>query len=511
MKINNGWSVAVVTSATLVLAACSGNPVDDKSVVPKTSATAAKVVKKADAYGVTTKKIVATANKKNTVGPAPATKKTKVVRVVKAKTKTKTLSRAASNAKKRVIASLGKVKRAPVKRKTFVNQSVRVAQANTERRRGIQVANSTRYNMLGLDRFTGSQADNTQANTRSPQPVATRSKQPVATRAKQPVRTRAQIQFAKNQQLQARRAAAQRAATSRSRPFVRKASFKRVAKRPAIARIDPNVKFGYALSNAAIERTKHRVRYDGAYVKIGYPWGDVPKTMGVCTDVVIRAYRRLGIDLQQEVHKDISSDFYAYPNVVKWGLTKPDPNIDHRRVYNLQAFFKRHKAELPRTRNPRNYKPGDLVTWMVGPSFPHIGVVVNKPSKADPNRLMIAHNIGNGPQIEDILFRFPMTGHYRYTPKNRQINPSLIFAKTPPPASVLKRQRNRSLSYAELLQASKLLTGNTQARAKTVSKDLLTKNSKVKKPQERIMLAHLDASIFNSAGINQDAIQALLK
>ena len=293
--------------------------------------------------------------------------------------------------------------------------------------------------------------------------------------------------------------------------MIRKASFNRAAKRPTIARIDPNVKFGYALSNAAIERTKHRVRYDGAYVKIGYPWGDVPKTMGVCTDVVIRAYRRLGIDLQQEVHKDISSDFYAYPNMAKWGLSRPDPNIDHRRVYNLQAFFKRHKAELPRTRNPRNYKPGDLVTWMVGPSFPHIGVVVNKPSKADPNRLMIAHNIGNGPQIEDILFRFPMTGHYRYTPRNRKINPSLIFAKTPPPASVIKRQRNRSLSYAELLRASKLLTGNTQARATSVSKDLLTKNTKAKKPQERIMLAHLDASVFDSAGINQDALQALLK
>ena len=534
MKINNGWSVAVVTSVTLVLAACSGNPVDDKSVVPKTSATAAKVVKKADAYGVTTKKIVATASKTPVIKVAAkkqvvrtAAKKPKVIRVAKAKTKT--LSRAASNAKKIAIASLGKAKRAPVKRKVVVNQSIRrMVPANNERRRGIQVANSARYNMLGLDRFTGSQADNAKANTRSPQPVATRAKQPVATRAKQPVatrakqqslatrakqpaRTRAQIQFAKAQQLQARRLAAQRAAASRSRPVIRKASFKRAVKRPAIARIDPNVKFGYALSNAAIERTKHRVRYDGAYVKIGYPWGDVPKTMGVCTDVVIRAYRRLGIDLQQEVHKDISSDFYAYPNVVKWGLTKPDPNIDHRRVYNLQAFFRRHKAELPRSSNPRNYKPGDLVTWMVGPNFPHIGIVVNKPSKADPNRLMISHNIGNGPQIEDILFRFPMTGHYRYTPKNRQINPSLIYAKTPPPASVLKRQRSRSLSYAELLQASKLLTGNVQARAAAVSKETLTKNTKGKKPQERIMLAHLDASIFNSAGINQDAIQALLK
>ena len=518
MKINNGWSVAVVTSVTLVLAACSGNPVDDKNVVPKTTAKAAKVVKKADAFGVTTKKI---ASKK----PAATTvaKKPKVIKVAKANTKpkTKTISRAAANAKKLSIASLGKAKRVQKKTKVVKNQIVKRVFANTERRRGIQVANSTRYNMLGLDRFTGSQGNTVQANTRSPQPVVTRAKQPVvtrsqqpvATRAKQPIKTRAQIQLAQARQLQARRRAAaqQAAAAKRNRPVIRKASYNRAVKRPAIARIDPNVKFGYALSNAAIERTKHRVRYDGAYVKIGYPWGDVPKTMGVCTDVVIRAYRRLGIDLQQEVHKDISSDFYAYPNIVKWGLTKPDPNIDHRRVYNLQAFFKRHKAELPRSRNPKNYKPGDLVTWMVGPNFPHIGVVVNKPSKADPNRLMIAHNIGNGPQIEDILFRFPMTGHYRYTPKNRKINPSLIYAKTPPPASVIKRQRNRSLSYAELLQASKLLSGDTQARVKSVSKDLLTSNTKAKKPQERIMLAHLDASIFDSAGINQDAIQALLK
>ena len=207
--------------------------------------------------------------------------------------------------------------------------------------------------------------------------------------------------------------------------------------RPSVTRIDGS--FGHALSNAALERTKHRVRYDGKYVKIGYPWGDVPKSIGVCTDVVIRAYRRLGIDLQQEVHKDISQDFYAYPNLVKWGLNKPDPNIDHRRVYNLQAFFKRHKAELPRSRNPRDYKPGDLVTWMVGPNFPHIGVVVNKPSKADPNRLMIAHNIGYGPKVEDILFRFPMTGHYRYTHKNRKINPALHFAKTPAPESFLEK------------------------------------------------------------------------
>ena len=271
---------------------------------------------------------------------------------------------------------------------------------------------------------------------------------------------------------------------------------KAVIRKPAtvkrhVTRIDPDQSFGYALSNAAINRTKHRVRYDGAYIKIGYPWGDVPKSIGVCTDVVIRAYRKLGIDLQQEVHKDISKDFYAYPNLVKWGLTKPDPNIDHRRVYNLQAFFKRHKAELPRSRNPRDYKPGDLVTWMVGPSFPHIGVVVNKPSKADPNRLMISHNIGAGPMIEDILFRFPMTGHYRYTPRNKKINPALHFAKTPVPASV---QRKNAMNYNDLLEASRHLLGDTK-KVKAPNKNVI--QARQTQPT-RINLAQLDPAALNA-------------
>jgi len=239
------------------------------------------------------------------------------------------------------------------------------------------------------------------------------------------------------------------------KPVVQKA--RRVAPRRHIPRVDSNTSFGYALSNAALHRTKQRVRYDGRYLKIGYPWGDVPKSIGVCTDVVIRSYRQLGIDLQQEVHKDISNDFYAYPNLTKWGLDKPDPNIDHRRVYNLQAFFRRHKAELPRSRNPRDYKPGDLVTWMVGPTFPHIGVVVNKRSPADPNRFMIVHNVGAGPVVEDILFSYPMTGHYRYTPKHRAINPSLLFAKTPAPASVQRKRQQNAMTYAQLLKASEYL------------------------------------------------------
>ena len=180
--------------------------------------------------------------------------------------------------------------------------------------------------------------------------------------------------------------------------------------------------FAKALSNAAVARTRHNVRYDGKYVRIGYPWGDVPANIGVCTDVVIRSYRRLGIDLQKEVHEDMSQGgFYDYPHVKKWKLSAPDRNIDHRRVYNLQAFFRRHGASLPITRNPTDYRPGDLVTWMVGPSLPHIGVVVEQRSKVDPRRHMIVHNIAYGPKMEDMLFAFRITGHYRYNKNNKLI------------------------------------------------------------------------------------------
>jgi uncharacterized protein YijF (DUF1287 family) len=210
-----------------------------------------------------------------------------------------------------------------------------------------------------------------------------------------------------------------------------------VKKRHVVRRITPrassrsrqrnqyaNASFARSLSNAAVARTRSRVRYDGKYVNISYPWGDVPSNIGVCTDVVIRSYRRLGIDLQKEVHEDMANGgFYDYPNVKKWGLSKPDRNIDHRRVYNLQAFFRRHGAQLPITHNPTHYKPGDLVTWMVGPHLPHIGVVVEQRSTVDPRRHMIVHNIANGPQMEDILFRFRITGHYRYNKNNRLIAP----------------------------------------------------------------------------------------
>ena len=168
--------------------------------------------------------------------------------------------------------------------------------------------------------------------------------------------------------------------------------------------------FTAALSTAAIERTTHIVTYDGTYRPIPYPGGDVPDNLGVCTDVVVRAYRALGIDLQLEVHEEMSADFRAFPQ--RWGLPGPDPNIDHRRVPNLQVFFARRGEALAITSDPADYQPGDIVTWDLG-SLPHIGIVVDRRS-GDGRRFMVVHNIGRGPQLEDCLFDFPVTGHYRY-------------------------------------------------------------------------------------------------
>jgi uncharacterized protein YijF (DUF1287 family) len=169
--------------------------------------------------------------------------------------------------------------------------------------------------------------------------------------------------------------------------------------------------FSKKLVEAAIERTNHIVRYDGTYRKIRYPNGDVPDDIGVCTDLVIRSYRKLGIDLQKDLHEDMKQNFYLYPKL--WGLTKPDTNIDHRRVPNLQTFFERKGVVLPVTQNPNDYVAGDIVTWMLSENLPHIGIVVDLRSE-DGNKPLIVHNIGSGPVIEDMLFDYQITGHYRY-------------------------------------------------------------------------------------------------
>lgn len=171
------------------------------------------------------------------------------------------------------------------------------------------------------------------------------------------------------------------------------------------------------LSEAAIERTKKLVVYNGKYVSIDYPNGDVPPGIGVCTDVVVRSYRAHGIDLQKALHEDIKANFALYPTKRIWGLTKPDTNIDHRRVPNLRVFFERKGESLPVTLTATNYKPGDIVTWQLGRGTPHIGIVTHK-IHASTGNPYIAHNIGFGPRLDDMLFDFKITGHYRYLPSS---------------------------------------------------------------------------------------------
>ncbi len=171
-------------------------------------------------------------------------------------------------------------------------------------------------------------------------------------------------------------------------------------------------KFSFTrLSDAALTLTKQRVVYDPQYFVIKYPGGDVPAGAGVCTDVVIRAYRLVGIDLQKEVHEDMKAHFSLYPK--KWGLAKTDPNIDHRRVPNLMIFFSRHGATKPVTQTPGDYLPGDIVCWNLGGAITHIGIVVDKKS-ADGQRNLVVHNIGAGQVLADCLFEFKIIGHYRY-------------------------------------------------------------------------------------------------
>jgi uncharacterized protein YijF (DUF1287 family) len=174
----------------------------------------------------------------------------------------------------------------------------------------------------------------------------------------------------------------------------------------------PEPDFARRLVAAAVAQTRQRVAYDGSYRRIPYPGGDVPASIGVCTDVVVRAYRALGIDLQQRVHEDMRRAFAAYPRL--WGMRGPDPNIDHRRVPNLQAYFRRRGAERSIARqDATSYAPGDLVTWMLPGNLPHIGIVSGQRT-ADGTRPLIVHNIGRGPEVEDMLFTYPITGVYRW-------------------------------------------------------------------------------------------------
>lgn len=183
---------------------------------------------------------------------------------------------------------------------------------------------------------------------------------------------------------------------------------------------DRSLPFGLRLSAAAEERATHSVRYDAAYLRIPYPMGDVPADQGVCSDEVIRAYRLLGIDLQKLVHEDMARAFHVYPKT--WGLTSPDRNIDHRRVPNLARFFTRYGRSLTVSDDPANYQPGDVIAWALPDGRPHIGIVTEQ-TTSDGKRPLVMHNIGRGPQIEDMLFGLKITGHYRYAgpqPARRQ-------------------------------------------------------------------------------------------
>lgn len=151
--------------------------------------------------------------------------------------------------------------------------------------------------------------------------------------------------------------------------------------------------------------------YDSSYRRLSFPGGDVPIERGVCSDVIVRAYRHAGLDLQLLVNKDMSGNFRAYPQL--WGLTRPDRNIDHRRVPNLAAFFTRHGQSLPVSTRAADYRAGDIVTWRLASGVPHIGLIVDR---REGGRPLVVHNIGAGTRVEDVLFAYTITGHYRYDP-----------------------------------------------------------------------------------------------
>jgi uncharacterized protein YijF (DUF1287 family) len=161
----------------------------------------------------------------------------------------------------------------------------------------------------------------------------------------------------------------------------------------------------------AIEQTEYTLTYDPSYTSIDYPNGDVPLERGVCSDVIVRAFRKVGVDLQREVHEDMSGNFDAYPK--RWGLTKPDPNIDHRRVANLMTYFARQGKSLPLSTKAKDYLPGDVVAWELSERVLHIGMVTNILSEATDG-YQIVHNIGAGARVEDALFSWKVIGHYRY-------------------------------------------------------------------------------------------------
>jgi len=190
----------------------------------------------------------------------------------------------------------------------------------------------------------------------------------------------------------------------------------------SVLRVAQGQESGMALVEAAKQQIGVTIYYDGSYRKLAYPGGDAPLERGVCTDVVVRAYRRLGIDLQALIHRDMVSNWTAYPN--PWRAKAPDRNIDHRRVPNQARFFSRHGETLPISGEAALYRAGDLVTWMLPGGLPHIGIVSD--ARGDSGAPTIVHNIGNGTRLEDMLFSYRITGHFRYAPdrlRSRSVHP----------------------------------------------------------------------------------------
>jgi uncharacterized protein len=165
------------------------------------------------------------------------------------------------------------------------------------------------------------------------------------------------------------------------------------------------------LVSGALRQVGETTGYDASYVALPYPMGDVPMKTGVCSDVVVRSFRFAGLDLQRLLHEDMTRNFAAYPQ--RWGLAGPDPNIDHRRVPNLATFFARHGGSLPVTQVGSDYLPGDVVTWSIDGS-PHTGVVSNERREGD-DHFFVVNNRGGGTKVEDVLFAWRITGHYRWT------------------------------------------------------------------------------------------------
>ena len=155
------------------------------------------------------------------------------------------------------------------------------------------------------------------------------------------------------------------------------------------------------------------LQYDPAYVRIAYPYGDVPLGRGVCADVLVRAFRAAGVDLQKLVHEDMGAQFSAYPQ--KWGLPGPDSNIDHRRVLNLETFFRRRGLEVPISANAADYHAGDIVSWRLPGGLAHIGLVSDRRMQDGSDRPLVIHNIGAGAKEEDVLFAWTQVGHFRWS------------------------------------------------------------------------------------------------